>query len=115
MTKHVTTVIHVSTFGLDQTPFHAWSTRGPNVVSNYERNRLHISKQSGVLTLTCDCSDAHMHYTKLLSNASSQSVRGPSAGFAEGAKQVHHWNACQSAKKLNPGAATRSKLPATAT
>ena len=35
MTKHVTTVIHVSTFGLDQTPFHAWSTRGPNVVSNY--------------------------------------------------------------------------------
>lgn len=71
-----------------------------------------MSKQSVALTLI---RDAHMNYTSLLSNASSQSVRGRSAGFAEGAKRVRHWNVCQGAKKLNPGAATYSKLPGTAT
>ena len=71
-----------------------------------------MSKQSGALTLT---RDAHIHYIKSLSNASSQSVRGRSAGFTEGAKQVRHWNVCQGGKKLNTGAATYSKLPGTAT
>ena len=71
-----------------------------------------MSKQSGALTLT---RDAHIHYIKSLSNASSQSVRGRSAGFTEGAKQVRHWNVCQGGKKLNTGAAACSKLPGAAT